>query len=71
MIQKMINTRIDHDESQRDLAKAIGYHQVQIARYEKGINQPPIDYLIKFCHHYRISADFLLDIPNSYKHNTY
>ena len=38
MIQKMIDVRTDHDETQRELAKAIGYHQVQIARYETGEN---------------------------------
>ena len=41
MIQRMIDVRIDHDESQRELAAAIGYHQVQIARYETGQNSPP------------------------------
>ena len=45
MIQRMIDVRIDHDESQRELAAAIGYHQVQIARYETGQNTPPIAYL--------------------------
>ena len=39
MIQRMIDVRIDHDESQRELAAAIGYHQVQIARYETGHNE--------------------------------
>lgn len=34
MIQKMIDVRTDHDETQRELAKAIGYHQMQIARYK-------------------------------------
>ncbi|MBQ9392458.1 MAG: helix-turn-helix transcriptional regulator [Oscillospiraceae bacterium] len=62
MIQKMIDIRVDHDESQRDLAKAIGYHQVQIARYETGRNTPPIEYLIRFCRHYHVSADYILDL---------
>lgn len=44
MIQKMIDVRTDHDETQRELAKAIGYHQVQIARYETGENTTPIQY---------------------------
>ena len=41
MIQRMIDVRIDHDESQRELAAAIGYHQVQIARYEPRDGQWP------------------------------
>lgn len=46
MIQKMIDVRTNHDETQRELAKAIGYHQVQIARYETGENTQPIQYLL-------------------------
>ena len=63
MIQRMIDIRIDHDESQRQLAAAIGYHQVQIARYETGHNTPPIAYLVTFCQHYHVSADYLLGLP--------
>ena len=67
MIQRMIDVRIDHDESQRQLSEAIGYHQVQIARYETGRNAPPIDYLLKFCQHYHVSADYLLGLPRDSK----
>ena len=63
MIQRMVDIRLDHDESQRDLAAAIGYHQVQIARYETGVHTPPIDYLLKFCRHYHVSADYVLGLP--------
>ena len=63
MIQRMVDVRVDHDESQRGLARAIGYHQVQIARYETGVNTPSIDYLLKFCQHYHVSADYLLGLP--------
>ena len=47
----------------RELAKAIGYHQVQIARYEKGKITPGISYLVEFCKHYQVSADYLLGLP--------
>ena len=63
MIQRMIDVRTDHAETQRELTDAIGYHQVQIARYETGRNAPPIDYLVKFCQHYHVSADYLLGLP--------
>ena len=65
MLQRMADVRADHDESQRQLAEAIGYHQTQIARYETGINAPPIDYLIKFCRHYHVSADYILGLPRN------
>ena len=60
MIKRMIEVRTDHDET---LSAAIGYHQVQIARYEVGKYVPPIDYLIKFCLHYHVSADYILGLP--------
>lgn len=65
MIERMIGVRADHDETQRELAHAIGYHQVQIARYETGVNVPPIDYLVKFCRHYHVSADYILGLPRN------
>jgi len=67
MIDRMIATREDEDETQRDLEKAIGYHHVQIANYERRKNKPPIEYLIAFCNHYRVSADYILGLPKSYK----
>lgn len=65
MIERMIEVRTDHDESQRDLAKAIGFHQVQIARYERGTNTPPINYIVAFCEHYKVSADYILGLPKN------
>ena len=65
MIQRMIDIRIDHDETQRQLAAALGYHQVQIARYETGHNTPPIAYLVKVCEHYHVSADYILGLPSN------
>lgn len=63
MVKKMIEIRHDNDETQRDLAKAIGYHQVQIARYETGKVTPQINYLVEFCKHYQVSADYILGLP--------
>ena len=65
MIQRMIDIRIDHDETQRELAKALDIHHVQWANYERRKNEIPIRYLIKFCEHYNVSADYLLGLPRS------
>ena len=67
MIEKLVSTRQDHDETQRELAKAIGWHQVQIARYETGKVTPPINYIIAFCKHYHVSADYILGLPKNLK----
>lgn len=63
MIERLKATRIDHDESQETLAKEIGYHRVQIAQYENGKHTPSIDYIIAFCNHYHVSADYILGLP--------
>ncbi len=62
-IQRMIDVRVDADETQRDLATAIGVNHVQWAKYESGVNEPPIRYLLKFCEHYNVSADYILGLP--------
>ena len=63
MIQRMIDTRIDHDETQRTLALAIGVNYAQWAKYETRKNVPPIEYIIRFCAHYHVSADYILGLP--------
>lgn len=62
-MERMIQTREDHDEYQKELAAAINVNRVQLAKYENGTNEPPIKYLIKFCLHYNISADYILGLP--------
>lgn len=63
MIKRMVDIRIDNDETQKELGEAIGYNRVQIAKYENGTNTPGIEYLVKFCIHYNVSADYILGLP--------
>lgn len=63
IVQRIIDTRIDHDETQRQLAKAIGVHHVQWANYERRQNEIPTRYIIAFCQHYGVSADYILGLP--------
>lgn len=65
MMQRMIDIRLDHDETQRDLGKAIDFHHVQIANYERRKNEIPIRYLLAFCQHYGVSADYILGLPKN------
>lgn len=62
-IERMIATREDADETQRQLAAAIGVNHIQWAKYESGKNEPPIKYLQRFCAHYGVSADYILGLP--------
>lgn len=62
-ISNMIDIRKENEETQEQLAKALGWSRPQIARYETGKSVPTIQYLIKFCEHYKISADWILQLP--------
>ena len=65
-IDRIKAEREDHDESQRDIAKALGMAQSQYQKYETRANALPIRYLIEICH-YQVSADYLLGIPKNYR----
>lgn len=60
---RMTAIREDHDETQAQLAKALGVNRVQWTKYETGINELPLRYLVKLCQHYHVSADYLLGLP--------
>lgn len=66
-LERLRAEREDHDESQRSIAKALSITQAQYWKYETGANAMPIEHLVAFCHHYRVSADYLLGIPYTYR----
>ncbi len=61
--QNIRDLRIDHDETQEQLATLIGVSRKQIGRYENEEQEMTIDKLIKICLHYRVSADYILGLP--------
>lgn len=64
-IEKMVKVRKSRKISQRELSEKIGVHRTNIARYETGVNEPPIDYIIKFCEFFEVSADYILGLPKN------
>lgn len=54
--------RTDHDLNQEDIAQVLGTSQTMYARYERGANEMPIRHLIKLCHFYHVSADYILGL---------
>lgn len=63
LVQRIIDTRIDHNETQRDLAKAINVNHIQWANYGRRKNEIPTRYIIAFYQHYGVSADYILGLP--------
>ena len=66
-IDRIKMEREDHDESQRDIAKALNMPQSQYQKYESKTIKLPIRYLVDICNHYRVSADYLLGLPDNYR----
>lgn len=56
----MRELREDRGLKQKDIANYLGTTQQVYSRYEMGINEMPIRYLIALCDFYDVSSDYLL-----------
>ena len=65
--EKIKNLREDSDLTQGELGKTLNMSQRKISYIENNKHEPSIDDIRAFCIFFRISADFLLDIPKSKK----
>ena len=54
--------REDSDLTRAQVA-ALGTTQQVYARYEKGINELPVRHLRSLCAFYKVSADYILQLP--------
>lgn len=61
--QKMRDLREDHDMTQAQVAMILGTTKNQVGKYERGEQDMNINHLIKLCNFYKVSADFILDLP--------
>ena len=61
--ERIKDIRTDKEETQTDLAKAIGSTQTQVWRWETGKQEPTISKLKAICEHYGVSADYILGLP--------
>ena len=65
--EKIRNLREDADLSQTQLGQVLNMTQRKISYIECGRYEPSLGDIIAFCHHFRVSADYLLGIPSSYQ----
>ena len=65
--EKIRNLREDQDLNQTQLGEAVNMTQRKISYIECGKNEPSIDDIKAFCRFFKVSADYLLDIPESYR----
>ena len=65
--EKIRNLREDKDMNQTQLGQAVGMTQRKVSYIECGKCEPSIDDIIAFCHFFKVSADFFLELPNTYR----
>ena len=65
--EKIRNLREDMDLNQTQLGDAVNMTQRKISYIECGKFEPSVDDIVAFCHFFRVSADYLLNIPDRYR----
>lgn len=56
--------REDHDLTQAEIAEVLGINQTVYSRYETGKNDMKPFQIIALCDYYKVSADYVLGLPN-------
>lgn len=66
--EKIKNLREDADLNQTQLGKAVGMTQRKVSYLECGKCEPSIDDIVALCNFFKVSADYLIGIPNGYSY---
>lgn len=62
LLPRLAEMRQKNNLSQRQVAQVLNIPQQQYSRYEQGINDIPVRYVIALCRHFDLSADWLLGL---------
>ena len=57
--------REDHDKTQKEIAEYLGINQTVYSRYETGKNDMKPNQIIALCDYYKVSADYVLGLPQN------
>lgn len=64
--EKIRNLREDAELNQTQLGEAINATQRKISYIERGTYEPSLNDIIALCRFFKVSADYLLGIPEGY-----
>ena len=58
----LVLSRLRHESgrSQRQVASELGVSQALLSHYENGAREPKLEFVIKACTYYKVSADYVL-----------
>lgn len=62
--QRLKDLREDKDLTQSDIAKILNIQQTVYSRYERGVQNIPLEYLLKLADFYNASTDYILGRTN-------
>ena len=65
IVSNLKHIRKERRLSQEDVAAALNITQQQYSRYEIGINEIPVRYVVVLCKFYGISSDWLLGLTDT------
>ena len=65
--ERIRNLREDRDLNQTQLGNAVNMTQRKISYIECGKIEPSVGDIIAFCHFFKVSADYLLGLPETYR----
>ena len=60
-----VRKKSDWSPSQIEVSKALNIAQSTYARFESGLREPPISFIIQFCKLFSVSSDYLLGLSDS------
>jgi transcriptional regulator with XRE-family HTH domain len=52
--------RQEKDLSQRKVASDLGISQALLSHYENGLREPKLEFVVRVCDYYGVSADYML-----------
>lgn len=64
--EKIKALREDNDKTQAEIAKVLGTSFQYYQKYEKGKHPIPLQHLKTLCEYYHVSANYLLNLPETY-----
>ena len=62
---KLKDLRVDHDMTQKEVAKVLHCRRDVYARYECGMRELPLSYAIILARFYGVTVDYLVSSPSS------
>lgn len=60
--------REDNDSTQQQIAEVLEIKQASYSQYELNKRELPIRFLKRLCEYYGVSADYILNLPDSLKY---